>query len=172
MNIDDLINSFAAKLKAAGVPIQPEDNALMLGRLEQALPKRLPQSLEHFLSRYSFPRFDVCRVTLFGWSSGLEVNDYFDVASAKDGSLSELLLPGGYFQIGRPDTGGFDAVCLNLNVKEAEHREYPLVVADHEEILCNNRVKISRQIWPSFLTLITTAVESHNASIYYEEPFE
>ena len=29
--------------------------------------------------------------------------------------VSELLIPAGYVQIGRPDTGDFDAICFDLN---------------------------------------------------------
>jgi hypothetical protein len=56
---DKLIDLFAAMVKDHGVPIRKEDNALRLRLFEKKLPKRLPQSFESFLSRYSFPGFDV-----------------------------------------------------------------------------------------------------------------
>ena len=169
MNTYKLIDTFVAKVRAATVPIRPQENAWIFQRLEERLPKRLPQSLEHLLSRYSFPKSDFCGVTLFGWSPGLEPNEYFDAATKLKNSLSELLLPAGYFQIGRPDTGSFDAVCLDMRMN-AQNREYPTVLADHEDILYNNRVKISRALWPSFRDLLLTAVESTDAEIYWEEP--
>jgi hypothetical protein len=57
-------------------------------------------------------------------------------ASATKGSLSEVLLPARYVQIGRPDTGSFDAICFDSN-EPAQDREYRIVQVDHEEILCN-----------------------------------
>jgi hypothetical protein len=51
---DQLIDSFASKLKKSGVPVRWEDNT-RLSELEARLPKRLPQSFEPLLSRYSFP---------------------------------------------------------------------------------------------------------------------
>jgi hypothetical protein len=107
------MESFASKVKALGVPIREEDNKSRLGRFEEKLPKRLPQSFASFLSRYSFPVFDVGGISLFGWDSNS--NAYTEEASAAKGSLSELLLPAGYVQIGRLDTGDFDTVCFDLN---------------------------------------------------------
>ena len=107
---DKLIDSFAAMLKEHCVPIRAEENTSRLRLFEDKLPKRLPQSFQSFLSRYSFPAFDVLGITLFAWDS--ESNAYVVEASAAEGSLSELLRPAGYVQIGRPDTGDFDAVCF------------------------------------------------------------
>jgi hypothetical protein len=110
---DQLIDSFAAMVKGRGVPIRPEDYAWRLRMFEGKLPKRMPQSFESFLSRYSFPAFDVLGTTLFGWDS--DSNKFMVEASAPKNSLTELLIPAGYVQIGRPDTGDFDAICFDLN---------------------------------------------------------
>ena len=95
---DKLIDSFAAMVKGRGVPIREEDNALRFRIFEEKLPKRLPQSFESFLCRYSFPPFDVMGISLFGWDS--DSNAYVDEASAAEGSsrrfpvhLAEFLIP-------------------------------------------------------------------------------
>jgi len=165
--IDKLIESFASKVKAYGVPIQEEDNKLRLGLFEEKLPKRLPQSFASFLSRYSFPAFDVVGISLFGWDS--DSNAYTEEASAAKGSLSELLLPAGYVQIGRPDTGDFDTVCFDLN-EQSQNREYRIVQVDHEEILCNWKVRVSGEAWPSFIRLIDCVLSSADPQVYYEGP--
>src|SRR5712691_4755912 len=110
INTDKLIESFAAMVKEHGVPIRQEDNAPRLSTLEEKLPKRLPQSFESFLGRYSFPAFDVVGITFFGWES--DSTPYITEALAAAGSLSELLIPAGYVQIGRPDIGDFDAISF------------------------------------------------------------
>jgi hypothetical protein len=106
---DQLIDHFASKLNSLSVQIRPEDNLLRLQALEEKLPKRLPQSFTTLLSRYSFPSFDLGGITFLGW--GPDHTEFSEVAPPPKGSLSELLLPAGYIQIGRPDTGDFDAVC-------------------------------------------------------------
>jgi hypothetical protein len=121
-----LIDSFAAKLKSQGVYVTRADNSALLEKLEALLPKKLPQSFESLLLRYSFPPFDAGGITFFGWES--DHGELFHVSPPAKGSLSELLLPAGYIQIGRPDTGDFDAVCFDLNAAK-QNREYRIVRA-------------------------------------------
>jgi hypothetical protein len=166
---DKLIESFAAMVKDRGVPIRRANNAQRLLSFEEKLPKRLPQSFESLLSRRSFPAFDVVGITFFEWDS--EANQYLVEASAPKNSLSELLIPAGYVQIGRPDTGDFDAICFDLN-REAQNREYPIVQVDHEEILCNSKVRVTGELWPSFVKLVESALSSDDPHVYYEAAVE
>jgi hypothetical protein len=166
-NTDELIDSFAAMIKGHGVPIRQEDNLSRLTAFEQKLPRRIPQSFESFLARYSFAAFDVLGITLFGWDSDL--NKYIVEAAAPKNSLSELLIPAGYVQIGRPDTGDFDAICFDLN-RQVQNREYRIVQVDHEDILCNWKVRVTGERWPSFVKFIESALNSDDPQVYYEEP--
>lgn len=168
-NTDNLIDSFAAMVKDRGVPIRAEDNASRLLAFEEKLPNRLPQSFESLLARYSFPAFDVLGITFFGWDSG--ASEYIVEASIPKDSLSELLIPAGYVQIGRPDTGNFDGICFDLN-HPAQDREYRIVRIDHEEILCNWRVRVTGDLWPSFVRLVECALSSDDPHVYYEEPID
>src|SRR6266849_9705983 len=136
--VEKLIDSFAAMLKQRGVPMRAENNLARLAMFEEKLPKRLPQSFAEFLSRYSFPAFDVLGISLFGWDS--DQNQFTQESSAAKGSLSGLMLPAGYVQIGRP--GNFDAICFDMN-KQRQNREFPIVRVDHEDILCNWKVCVS-----------------------------
>ena len=147
---DRLIDTFAAKLESQGVHIERASNIALLEKLEAGLPKRLPQSFGSLLLRYSFPSFDAGGITFFSWQS--ETSEIFHVLPPNEGTLSEVLLPSGYIQIGRPDTGDFDAVCFDLNPAK-QNREYRIVRADHEEILCNSRVRIVEELWSSFSSL-------------------
>src|SRR5215469_8736506 len=166
---DQLIDSFAAMVKYRGVPIRGEVNTARLLMLEEKLPKRMPQSFESFLSRYSFPTFDVLGITLFEWES--DANKYIVEASAGKNSLSELLIPAGYVQIGRPDTGDFDAICFDLN-RQAQNREYRVVQVDHEDILCNWKVRVTSELWPSFIKLAESALSSDDPQVHYEKGIE
>lgn len=149
--VEELVDAFASRMEARDVAIRREDNTLRLQELEEKLSMRLPPSFESLLSRYSFPSFDASGISFFGW--GPRSTEFLEVASPPRASLSEALLPAGYFQIGRPDTGSFDAICFDTNTPK-QNREYRIVVADHEEILCNNRIKIRSEVWPSFRRLL------------------
>ena len=154
MDTEQLVGAFAAKFKSA---IRSEDNSQRLRELESKLPTRLPPSFESLLSRYSFPPFDASGISFCGW--GPMSAEMFEVVSPKKGSFSEFLLSAGYFQIGRPDTGSFDAICFDLNTKK-QNREFRIVLADHEEVLSKSRVKIRPELWPSFRHFLETSIKS------------
>ncbi len=151
--IDNVIDALATRLKAVGINIKSADSSAMLIELEIMLSRRLPASLQSLLSRYAFESFDIGAISLFAWNKSPEKNEYFLAAREMKDTLSELLLPSGYFQIGRPDTGIWDAVCIDFNDR-AQNRESRIVLIDHEEILCNSRIRISAKLWPSFRALL------------------
>jgi hypothetical protein len=163
------MDSFAANMKCHGVPVRKDDNKSRLELFERKLAKRLPQSFESFLSRYSFPAFDVLGITLFPWDS--DQNPYIEEASAAKDSLSEFLIPAGFVQIGRTDLGGFDAICFDWN-NPPQNREYRIVQVDHEDILCNSKVRVVAAHWPSFIRLVEHALSTPAPRIYWEEPIE
>ena len=115
------------------------------------MPKRQPLSFASLLSRYSFPPFDGGSIAFFGWESA--DTEFSKIVLPARSSLSELLLRSGYLQIGRPDSGDFNAVCFDLKIQK-QNREYRIVQADHEEILCNSRVLIREELCPSFRHLV------------------
>jgi len=171
---DQLIDSFAAMVKGRGVPIREEENASRLRIFEEKLPKRLPQSFESFLCRCSFPAFDVMGISLFGWDS--DSNAYVQEASAGEGSsrrfpvhLSKFLIPAGYVRIGRPDGGDFDAICFDFK-RQSQNREYRIVQVDHEDILCNSKVRVSGELWGSFVKLVESVLSSADPQVYCENP--
>jgi hypothetical protein len=145
------------------VPIRAEDNTGRLHTFEEILAERLPQSFESLLSRYSFPAFDVLGITLFGWDP--DSNNYIVEALAPKNSLSESLIPAGYVQIGRPDTGDFDAICFDFN-HQAQNREYRVVQVDHEGILCNWEVPVTEERWPSFIKFVKSALSGGDPQVY------
>jgi hypothetical protein len=151
-DIDRTIDQFAVTLLEKGVEIHGVHAAPWVADIEAALPMGLPRSYQSLIRRYSFPALDLNCVTLFG-NTGERLDSELAAHVRPDrGTLQEVLLPAGYIQIGRPDTGDFDAICFDTNAKVG-NREYPVVRIDHEQILCNGRVKVVEQVWPSFLRM-------------------
>ena len=164
---DKLIDSFATMVMNRGVPLRKEDNTSRLELFQQKLKKRLPQSFESLLSRYSFREFGVLGVELFGWDS--DSNAYIAEAAAPKNSLSEFLLPAGFVQIGRTELGGFDALCFDWN-KPVQNREYRIVQVDHEDILCNSKVRVVGELWPSFVKLAEDALPRPDPKLWWDDP--
>jgi len=163
MSTDDLVDAFAAKIKAFGVPILPEDNTLRFALFESKLPKRLPASFASFLSRHRFPSLMFSgSLSLDG--SRIRVRTLWRRRPPK-GSLSELLLPNGCVQVGQLDTGSFDAVCFDLNQK-SQNRECQIVQIDHEDILSNWEVRVSAKLWPSFVKFMESTISATHAGVH------
>jgi hypothetical protein len=151
--VDKLIDQFAAKLAASEhVAIQRVLRAPWTAELQNKLPKRFPRSFGSLISRYAFPAFDLWGIAFFG-NTGAGNETDLEVAIFKDRGLCEVLLSKEYVQIGRPDTGDYDPVCFDPT-GPINNREYPIVRIDHEEILCNCRIKVTSQIAPSFFKLV------------------
>jgi hypothetical protein len=67
----------------------------------------------------------------------------------------------GYVQFGRGPDMNFDAVCFDLSSRK-RNRDCRVVQIDHEQILCNNRVKVLSEIAPSFEQLLMKTIEESN----------
>ena len=51
----------------------------------------------------------------------------------------------------------YDPVCFEI--KSRRNRDYRIVKIDHEEILCNYRIKVVSEIAPSFRALVLQTIE-------------
>lgn len=177
-NTDALIDSFANKVNAANreplpsneVPeivrdgnpnqhdlvswkIKPIQSAPWVAVIMKKVPKRLPHSYSSLITRYVFPAFQVGPVFIFA-NTG---QDSFWEMSARifmDGFLSGHLMRNGYIQIGHPLSYNYDPVCFDTKQASKHGCECPLVQISHEEILCNSKLKVVREIAPSFLELV------------------
>jgi hypothetical protein len=157
--LDQVIDQFAAKLVASSiVQMRRIESAPWIEEFERKLPKALPQSFRSLFTRYSFESFNLCSLTLFGNTGALNVDD-FVVASVADKNLCATLSPAGYIQIGRPDTGDYDPICFETK-EPRQNREFPIVRIDHEDVLCNWRLKVREQVAPSFFAFVERYLES------------
>jgi hypothetical protein len=71
------------------------------------------------------------------------------------------LIKNGYVQLAKAMGGHYDPVCFDSSSRK--NRDYRIVKIDHEEILCNYRIKVVSEIAPSFRALVLQAVERASA---------
>jgi hypothetical protein len=90
-----------------------------------------------------------CRIA--GKSSGPDLAGLLRQIS-KDPAFCSSLLPAGYIQFGKGPDFDYDPVCFGRKTGICR-----IVKIDHEEILCNHRIKFVAEVAPSFkgLTLQT-----------------
>jgi hypothetical protein len=128
--------------------IVPSTNADWLPELENRLPFRLPPTFRSLVSRYLFPSFDAGPIQFY--SVGVE-EPYTEFRSAVFGDrfMSPFLLKNGYVQFGRPAGGSYDPICFDFTISRRKS-EPPVVHIDHEEILCNERIRVIESLSPAF----------------------
>ena len=109
-----------------------------------------------FVSRYSFPAFEVGDLMLFA-NTGQSVRWELSDRIFADPYMSPVLLKAGFIQIGNPFFDNYDPVCFDTN---AAKREYPIVQLDHEVTLQSGGVKVVKQIAPSFIDFVIAIADA------------
>src|ERR1700722_7414701 len=89
----------------------------------------------------------------------------FRSAILADANLSPFLLNQGFLPFARPASGSYDPVCFDC--RNSRRKAEPAVVrVDHEEILCNDRLRVVEQLAAGFDVLLeetTRALEATTA---------
>ena len=131
------------------------DNRERIQLLQDRLGRPFPPSFLDLVSRFSFPAFEHGPLLFFANHSE---ETFWDLSKRLfwDPTMSPALLSAGFIQIGNPYFYNYDPVCFDCNLGATEPR---LVQLDHEAILCNSEICIVREIAPSFIDILKSAVE-------------
>lgn len=70
-----------------------------------------------------------------------DLSRFFEQIS-KDPALWQALIPAGYMQFAKGPDYDYDPVCFAIK-RRRKDKDCPVVKIDHEEILCNNRIKVA-----------------------------
>jgi len=76
---------------------------------------------------------------------------------SRDPVLWTQLSRSGYIPFGKESGGSYDPVCFELESRK-KSGDSKIVRIDHEEILCNNRIKVIAEIAPSFEALVMQTI--------------
>ena len=131
--------------------IKSSAEAPWLDAFESKLFKPLPPTFRSLVRRYAFMGFEIGKVLMCP-NTGTAVDGEFANYVGSDKRLQEVLIPAGCLHFARLGTGDYDPICFDTN--RGHGREYPIVQVDHEEILCNRRLKVVAELAPSFRRLV------------------
>ena len=139
--------------------IVTRDNSARIAELQQRTGWPFPPSFRYFVGSYSFPAFE-SRSLMFFANTG--ENTCWELASRlfNDPHMSPALLRAGFLQIGNPFFYNYDPICFDCKGPKPEKR---IVQLDHEEILCNDRIRIIGEIAPSFPELLQVLLGDRRA---------
>jgi len=126
-----------------------------LRKLYAFVPGPLPPLYEMLITSFRWARVDVGPLRLLanlppsldGLLEGITL----------DQGLFQTLVPAGFVQFGNASDVNYDPVCFDLQQRQADG-DCAVVQFDHEEILCNGRLKKVEDLAPSFRALVTRIV--------------
>jgi len=108
------------------------------------------------LLSYRWAEVDLQSYTLLANPPGRDLSRFFEQIS-KDPGLWESLIPAGYIQFAKGPEYDYDPVCFDVKAR-TKNGDCPIVKIDHEEILCNNRVKLVAELASTFEELVHQTV--------------
>jgi hypothetical protein len=147
-------NQFGGKLWR---PVLQATNPEMLDPLYAKLPARFPPLYERLVLTYRWAEIDLESYRLLGNPLGPDLSGLLD-EMLRDKFLSAHHLKNGYVPFGKGPDIDYDPVCFELNSRK-KNREFRIVKLDHEEILCNERIKIVAELAPTFEQLVKKTIE-------------
>jgi hypothetical protein len=139
-------------------PRRTEPQASLLEALYSRLPAKFPPLFERLLLTFRWAEVSLDSYSLMANPPGPDFEEFFREIS-RDPGLWEALIPAGYIRFGKGPDMDYDPVCFDMNSRK-KSREMRVVKIDHEEILCNYRIKVVAELAPSFEALVLQTIVS------------
>jgi hypothetical protein len=137
-------------------PVPVNTPAYLLDPLYAKLPARLPKLYERLVLSYRWAEVHLKTFTILANPPGRDLSGLLQQMS-RDPALWNVLLPTGYIPFGKGPDMDYDPVCFDIKSRN-KNAECRIIKIDHEEILCNNRVKLVGELTPSFRELVLRTI--------------
>ena len=137
-------------------PIKMSTARSHLDALYARLPARFPPLFENLVLRYRWAEVDLQSYTLLANPPGQDLSGLLHEMSRAP-ALWDALLPTGYVQFGKGPDMDYDPVCFDIRSRR-KNGDCRIVKIDHEEILCNDRVKVVAELAPTFEQLLLDTI--------------
>jgi len=138
-------------------PAKVSTDVSLLEPIYAKLPARFPPLYEQLVLTYRWAAVYLDRFSLLANPLGSDLSGLLEQMS-RDSAIWNSLRPAGYVQFGRGPDMDYDPVCFDIRVRQKKGEDYRIVKIDHEEILCNNRVKVVAELAPSFRQLVADTI--------------
>jgi len=127
-----------------------------LEEIYRKLPGPFPPLFEALVLSYRWAEVDLRSYRLLANPPGIDLRRLLQEMS-HDPGLWEALLPAGYVAFGKGADIDYDPVCFDVRSR-SKGGDCRIVKIDHEEILCNYRVKEVAELAPSFEDLMLQTI--------------
>jgi len=135
--------------------VEPESS--MLDAIYSRVPARFPPLYERLVLTYRWAQVHLPHYTLLANPPGSDLRGLLGQMS-KDKIIWPFLSHRGYIQFSKGPDMDYDPVCFDLSSRK-KGGEYRIVKIDHEEILCNDRLRIVSELAPTFEQLVLKTIE-------------
>jgi hypothetical protein len=122
-----------------------------LDEIYTKLPARFPPLYEELVLSYRWAEVDLGTYRLLANPPGSDLLGLLAEILSHE-ALWDELVPAGYLQFGKGPGVNYDPVCFDFR-HPLGNGDCPVVQIDHEEILCNYRVKVVKTLATSFMDL-------------------
>jgi hypothetical protein len=119
-------------------------------------PPRFPPLYEKLVLTYRWAEVDLGLFTLLANPPGPDLERLLE-QMRKDPALWGQLTPAGYIQFAKGAEYDYDPVCFDVRERK-RNGDYRIVKIDHEEILCNSRIKLVTELASSFEELVRQTI--------------
>jgi hypothetical protein len=138
-------------------PVRIETLERHLEPLYSKLPARFPRLFEGLVLAYRWTEVDLEFYRLLPNPPGEDLGGLF-AAMSKDRFMWKCLIDAGYIRFAMGPDIDYAPVCFDISSR-TKNRDYRIVKIDHEEILCNNRIKVVAELAPSFQQLVENTIQ-------------
>jgi hypothetical protein len=143
-------------------PIKVSTELSLLEPIYSKLPARFPPLFERLVLSYRWAEVDLRSHRLLANPPGPGLGALLTQMS-KDSILWKCLLEAGYIQFAKGPDIDYDPICFDISSRK-KNEDCKIVKIDHEQILCNDRVKIVAELAPSFEQLMLRTIDKANQS--------
>jgi hypothetical protein len=139
-------------------PLELATDRSMLESVYAKLPARFPPLYQQLVLSYRWLEVDLQLYRLHANPPGPGLSGLLD-RTLKDEFLSGFLLKNGFIPFGKGTDMDYDPICFDLRARK-KNREFEIVKLDHEEILCNERIRVVAKVAPSFEQLVSQTIDA------------
>ena len=135
----------------------------LLQPVRDRIGRSLPKLYEQLVLNYRWPELSLHRIRLKANVPGPDLAPLFNELF-RDPAFESTLIANFYLPFafgGEGDEFSYDPICFDLNSLTADG-DCRIIRFEHEEILCNNRIGESWELWPSFRVAMLDTVLAVN----------
>lgn len=142
-------------------PVKQPTERNFLEEIYARLPARFPPLYELLILNYRWAEVDLVEFRLLANPLGQNLTGLLHEIQQAEAMWSALA-PAGYLQFGKGPELNYDAICFDLRRRQQDG-DYRIVQIDHEEILCNFRIKEVAPLADSFRELVSSVISKARA---------